>query len=270
MTPFKIRHRLRTFFGRGSEVTSAPIDLGPGASPGTNEDTHEAGAPEPSDAVAAPPTPAEPALAAAVATPTSVPVPEPVAVVQTAPAVPAGTLVASEASAPPADEPQAPAPVPAPAERVTTPANPAAKTRPPPKVKAKATSKPATKATTTAKSSAAAVATAAPAAAANTSSPVAASPAALAATDSPAKVVLTDEEKQAKHWQKTRTGMLKWLVEQGGRVNLATMHDHSERRYFIAHRRFSDLMTEFTNEGLVEYTRESGLVELTEAGRTAE
>lgn len=85
----------------------------------------------------------------------------------------------------------------------------------------------------------------------------------------PAKKVLTDAEKQARHWQKTRKGMLKWLAEQGGSANMKDMHDHSERRFFVAHRGFSNLMTEFTEEGLVNYTAATGLIEITDAGKAA-
>ena len=39
---------------------------------------------------------------------------------------------------------------------------------------------------------------------------------------------------------------------------MADMHDHSERRYFIAHRSFSDLMETWIGEGLVAYDTETG------------
>jgi hypothetical protein len=80
-------------------------------------------------------------------------------------------------------------------------------------------------------------------------------------------VALTDEEKQARHWARTRAGMLKWLVEQGGQASMADMHDRSEKRYFVAHRAFSRLMEEFTGEELVTYAQ--GTVTLTAAGRAA-
>lgn len=78
-----------------------------------------------------------------------------------------------------------------------------------------------------------------------------------------------DEEKQRRHWARTRKGMLGWLVEQGGSASMAAMHERSEKKFFVAHRAFSRLMEEFTEEALVEYTATTGLVVLTEAGRAA-
>jgi hypothetical protein len=46
--------------------------------------------------------------------------------------------------------------------------------------------------------------------------------------------------------------------ERGRSMSMADMHDHSERRYFIAHRSFSDLMETWIGEGLVTYDPESG------------
>ncbi|MSQ02193.1 MAG: hypothetical protein EXR71_09925 [Myxococcales bacterium] len=76
-----------------------------------------------------------------------------------------------------------------------------------------------------------------------------------------------EKAKTAKHWQKTRSGMLHWLKEQGGAAPMSAMHDRSEARYFVAHRSFSRLMEEFTGEALVTY--EGGVVTLTAAGKAA-
>lgn len=106
----------------------------------------------------------------------------------------------------------------------------------------------------------------APAAAA---APVAApAPAPAPSADTTPKTASAAElAKQAKHWQRTRKGMLKWLVEQGGEASMADMHAKSEAKYFVAHRSFSRLMEEFTGEELVTYV--GGQVTLTEAGRKA-
>jgi hypothetical protein len=61
---------------------------------------------------------------------------------------------------------------------------------------------------------------------------------------------------------------LTWLVDHGGQANMGDMHDHSEKRYFVAHRGFSRLMEEFTDEELVTY--QDGIVALTDAGREAQ
>lgn len=76
------------------------------------------------------------------------------------------------------------------------------------------------------------------------------------------------QEKIKKHQQKTKAGMLKWLSQQeGGVAHMGVMHDHCEKRYFVAHRGFSNLMEELTGQELVRYDPESGSVTITEAGR---
>jgi hypothetical protein len=71
---------------------------------------------------------------------------------------------------------------------------------------------------------------------------------------------LTEEEKQKRHWDKTRKGVLKWLDEQGGSASMKDMHDFSERKFFIAHRSFSRLMEELTEDGTVTYDATTGVV----------
>ena len=68
---------------------------------------------------------------------------------------------------------------------------------------------------------------------------------------------------------KAKLGVLKHVLDTtpDGRMSMADMHDHSERRYFIAHRSFSDLMETWTSEGLVSYDPDTGTVTVTEAGR---
>ncbi|MBM4391165.1 MAG: hypothetical protein FJ090_08590 [Deltaproteobacteria bacterium] len=87
-----------------------------------------------------------------------------------------------------------------------------------------------------------------------------------AAEPSPAAAA-PDPAKQARHWARTRKGMLKWLADQGGSASMKEMHDKAEAKYFVAHRSFSRLMEEFTEEGLVTYSGTTGLVELTDQGR---
>ena len=68
---------------------------------------------------------------------------------------------------------------------------------------------------------------------------------------------------------KAKRGVLDHVLKTNadGRMSMADMHDHSERRYFIAHRTFSDLMETWIGEGLVSYDPESGSVTVTDAGR---
>ena len=68
---------------------------------------------------------------------------------------------------------------------------------------------------------------------------------------------------------KAKLGVLDHVLKTSsdGRMSMADMHDHSERRYFIAHRSFSDLMETWIGEGLVTYDAETGAVVVTDAGR---
>ena len=57
----------------------------------------------------------------------------------------------------------------------------------------------------------------------------------------------TPEEEQAAakaavHMEKTRRAVLRFVEEAGGESGLAEMHDYSERRWFVGHKKFSDLM----------------------------
>jgi hypothetical protein len=68
---------------------------------------------------------------------------------------------------------------------------------------------------------------------------------------------------------KAKLGVLDHVLKTSptGAMSMADMHDHSERRYFIAHRTFSDLMETWIGEGLVAYDADTGTVTVTEAGR---
>jgi len=90
----------------------------------------------------------------------------------------------------------------------------------------------------------------------------------------PAPEAVSDPEaeamaaKVAKHFEKTRVAMLKFIVDQGGQSSMADMHDRSERRYFIAHKRFSDLMEGIVEEGLIEFDHATGVATITSAGES--
>ena len=75
------------------------------------------------------------------------------------------------------------------------------------------------------------------------------------------------EQRRLAHWEKTRTGVLGFVHEQGGRASLRDVHDYSERRYFIAHQSFSRLMEELTDGELLEFDFDSGMATLTTTGR---
>jgi hypothetical protein len=75
------------------------------------------------------------------------------------------------------------------------------------------------------------------------------------------------EEKQRKFMARARKGLLTKVSEAGGAISLGDLHDHSEKRYFIAHRAFSTLMEEMVAEGLLDYESGTGIARLTDAGR---
>ncbi len=97
--------------------------------------------------------------------------------------------------------------------------------------------------------------------------PPAPAPAPAAAPEEPAAAKTVDAEKIRKHQLKTKAGMLRWLGEQGGSSPMGPMHDHSERRFFVAHKAFSNLMEDLTENGLVLYDSQTGMVTLTDEGR---
>ena len=72
--------------------------------------------------------------------------------------------------------------------------------------------------------------------------------------------------KAAKHFERTRRAMLKFVVDQGGTASLADMHDRSERRYFIGHKRFSTLMEGLVDEGLIDFDHATGTAAITAGG----
>ena len=53
---------------------------------------------------------------------------------------------------------------------------------------------------------------------------------------------------------------------EGGEASLADMHAHSERRYFIAHKRFSDLMESLVDDGLIDFDHSTGMATISSAG----
>lgn len=101
----------------------------------------------------------------------------------------------------------------------------------------------------------------------DTASPKSAEPAAK----TPAAAPNTDEAKklarQKRAVERAKRGTLQFLVDAGGESQLADMHDHSERKYFVAHRGFSRLMEDLTDTGLVDFNHTTGQAIITQAGR---
>ena len=92
-------------------------------------------------------------------------------------------------------------------------------------------------------------------------------PAAEEAAEAPADPKAEEmAKKAAKHFERTRVAMLKFVIEQGGEASMADMHALSERRYFIGHKRFSDLMEGIVGEGLIDFDHATGVAQITDAG----
>jgi hypothetical protein len=89
----------------------------------------------------------------------------------------------------------------------------------------------------------------------------------LEPAEAPGGEVEGAKAKQAKHWAKTRKGVLGYLIDKGGSVGMPELHDFSEGRFFIAHAAFSRLMEEYTKERLVDYESDTGTITITAAGR---
>ena len=75
------------------------------------------------------------------------------------------------------------------------------------------------------------------------------------------------EDKVLRHRRKAKLGLLRLISEKEGVVDLATLHTHSEMRYFIGHKSFSDLMEEMVEEEFLNFDWENSLAHLTEKGR---
>ena len=75
------------------------------------------------------------------------------------------------------------------------------------------------------------------------------------------------EDKVLRHRRKAKLGLLRFISEKEGVVDLATLHTHSEMKYFIGHKSFSDLMEEMVEEESLKFDWENSLAHLTEKGR---
>jgi len=77
----------------------------------------------------------------------------------------------------------------------------------------------------------------------------------------------SEEDLQNEFFQRARKGVLKYLEEKGGKLNLAELHDYSLSKFFIQHQRFSKMMETYVNDGYVDYDHESQDVSINDAGR---
>ena len=93
--------------------------------------------------------------------------------------------------------------------------------------------------------------------------PAKAAPAADAAPLDPEAAAQAAKVEKAR--TRARKGVLTHIEKQGGEVPMKDAHDYSERRYFIAHRGFSDMMEWWLERDYITYDNE--IVKLTDAGR---
>ena len=75
------------------------------------------------------------------------------------------------------------------------------------------------------------------------------------------------EDKVLRHRRRAKLGLLRFVSEREGVVDLATLHTHSEMKYFIGHKSFSDLMEEMVEEEFLDFDWENSVAHLTEKGR---
>jgi hypothetical protein len=62
--------------------------------------------------------------------------------------------------------------------------------------------------------------------------------------------------------------LLQLAIDNGGTASLGDLHDLAERRYFIAHKAFSDLMEEMVAKGVFQYDWGTQVATVTEVGQT--
>ena len=75
------------------------------------------------------------------------------------------------------------------------------------------------------------------------------------------------EEKFKELFERARKGVLKYLDEKGGNLEMGEMHDYSLNKYFIQHQRFSQMMETFVGEKLIEYDAVTQISTITEKGK---
>ena len=77
---------------------------------------------------------------------------------------------------------------------------------------------------------------------------------------------LSPEEKKAqaaaKHLAKTKKGLVQKVSDLGGSTTLPELHDYSEKKFFVGHKRFSDLMEEMIAEELISFSYEDSAITL--------
>ncbi len=80
---------------------------------------------------------------------------------------------------------------------------------------------------------------------------------------------MTEEQikKQQEFLERAKKGVLSFLNEKGGTLQLSQLHEFSLNKYLIQHQRFSQLMESCVDGGLVIYDFATQDVTLSEAGK---
>ncbi len=73
------------------------------------------------------------------------------------------------------------------------------------------------------------------------------------------------EEKRKAHFARAKKATLKLAADNGGTCDMSDMHTFSESQFFIAHQKFSMMLQECVEDGLVEVDS-SNIITLTEKG----
>ena len=81
------------------------------------------------------------------------------------------------------------------------------------------------------------------------------------------KAAPLSEDKVARHRERTRKGLLKKTLESGGTIGLGELHEHSERRFFVGHKAFSDMMEDLVRENLLLFDWDAQEATITDTGR---
>ena len=81
---------------------------------------------------------------------------------------------------------------------------------------------------------------------------------------------MQQDDKEAKFkefFERARKGVLKYLDQKGGFLNMGELHEYSLKTYLIQHQRFSMMMESFLNEELVSFDPSTQDVLLTDKGK---
>ena len=96
-----------------------------------------------------------------------------------------------------------------------------------------------------------------------TSRPVSSPPASPTVSAADADI----DPKVLKHRNRTISALLQLAMDNGGTASLGDLHDLAERRYFIAHKAFSDLMEDMVDKGVFQYDWGTQVATVTEVGQ---